>query len=125
MNSIVLSFIVSIVEVIKVVGVSIGIVCAIWHASSLKICERPLSDHDKKALAKPLRIGLITGLVVTASLAIRSMDRGQSLSQFVLSIGIYKLLIVPFFWVFTYLYPSKRGREMRRRAKLRKASLKK
>lgn len=117
--------VVSIFEVIKITGTIIGVICAFWYSSTLKVCERPLSTHDKKALAKPLLIGGAAGLIVTICLIARSMNLGHTFWQAILSIGAYKILIVPVVGALTYYYPSKRRREMKRRVEFRKAKLKK
>ncbi len=121
----IISIVASILGVVKIIGTIIGVICAYWYSSTLKVCERPLSTHDKKALAKPLLIGGIAGLIVTICLITRSMYLSHTLWQAILSIGAYKILIVPVVGAVTYYYPSKRRRKMKRRAEFRKAHLKK
>ncbi|MBP6858138.1 MAG: hypothetical protein KBC11_03075 [Candidatus Pacebacteria bacterium] len=114
--------ILSFIKMIKLICIFLGVCCAIWHASTYKVCERPLNVYDKKTLKKPLYIGGIAGLIVFACISVNAYLIGKTFWGFIISIGIFKILFMPSVYALVYYWPSKRRKELKRRQKFRKAS---
>jgi len=105
-------------------GTLIACFFAVEHADVLATSEKPMSAHTKWTLRRFAKVTVFSGLVVTVSLVLRLIIRDQSIKEVLTSVGIYKIFIVPTFWLVSFLTPSNRKKKVNHRAKLRKQKLK-
>lgn len=97
--------------IISIFATGVIIICAVEHANlTATINKKVIKTFARKTLKRLFKISTIFGLIVFTCLALRSFLKDQNLLHLLLSVGIYKILIVTTFWIVSYLLPSKEKR---------------